>query len=130
MSVFVPSGYIDRHVEYPELVTFYLRDPLKQQLSNAFAAAADSLHVYHAGTAQHWHNAHDLDEVKDLVGRFGQGAMVVVAQGTDKDAESYDQTAAALRQAGLIDSPKQFLVVKQGAETRLQHGRHLTQLQI
>lgn len=130
MSVFVPSGYLDRHVDYPSLITFYLRDTLKNCAARAFAAQADTLHVYNGHTHSQWHAARDIEQVKQLVRHFQEGSMIVVAPGNQSASPDYEQLAQDIRTQGLIQSAEQFLIVKQGKETQLQQGRFLSQLQI
>ncbi len=145
MSVNIPSGYADRHVDHHALVTFYLRDALKSKIDpksafNNGANAAPSWHVYSAHTHDQWHavtqgqaTGENLVRLKDTLARCGRGSMVVVAH-SGNQAPDYDtheeNIAKALHQEGFIHSAEQFMVVKPASKTVLQSGPYLSRLQL
>ncbi len=145
MSVNIPSGYADRHVDHHALVTFYLRDSLKSKIDpksafNNGACPVTSLHVYNAHTHDQWHEVsqgkitpENIKHLKEALARCGQGSMVVVAHngtGTpDSDAHE-ENIAQALRQEGFIHDAQQFVVVKPAPQTLLQCGPYVSRLQL
>lgn len=135
MSVFIPSGYGDRHLadDYRAFVTFCIREPLKTLAQKAFAGAAPTLHIYNAHTHEHWHAANDEGHLKQLLKGFGKGSMVVVARGDEDTPESHaqhEQLAQDLRQEGLIQNSDQFLVVRPARQTQLNQGPLVSHLQM
>lgn len=145
MSVNIPSGYADRHVDHYALVTFYLRDSLKSKIDpksafNNAAPAATSLHVYNAHTHDQWHavsqgeiTPEHVADLKETLALCGKGSMVVVAhsgtQAPGSDAHE-ENIAKALRHEGLIHAAEQFVIVKAAPETALQCGPYVSRLQL
>lgn len=145
MSVNIPSGYADRHVDHHALVTFYLRDSLRSKIDpqcafNNRAQPAVSLHVYNANTHDQWHaisqgqiTAENVMHLKETLARCGKGSMVVVAHsgsGTSEYEAQEECIAKALRQEGFIHDAEQFVVVKPAQQTMLQSGPYVSRLQL
>lgn len=156
MSVYIPSGYADRNIDHHSFVTFYIRDSLKRMIDasvtakNAFTEAANkaavSLHVYNGNTHAHWHKVADVSSgtenalsndnvvrLKELLARFGQGSMVVVARndaGSPECQAHEEKLAEALRSEGLIQSAEQFLIVQPAKDTKLSNDRLVSRLQL